>query len=449
MRMKGLVAFNVAAICSGRSTSIPAVSCAQIAVVPRPRGDGEINRLQTSRLHRWQPSLRGVAIGSTRPSGADLEGASLNSAQLDRASFEQAHLETASLNAAQLKETRLDNAQLQRALLNDADLKGALLDGARLDGASLKRAQLQGASLLQTHLEGASLFGARLQGALLDGASLYGASLNVARFQGASVQGASLMGASLDGADFDGASLLGAWLQGASLDGTAFGGASLAVAQLQGASLQQAILVATDLTGAYLWRTNRVDGRDPSYVKLVGVKGSNIWLPHWEDDQYVGQPWDEDVYEGLRETMETLVPGTLRDEALERIERLDCANPDTTLATGDPPWAWVPPLNPPPKAADWRNELERASEDGDGYNQKLEETLRWVLCSDDADAIYVLRGLLHVSPAPSRIEATGREAVRLVDFIMSKDCPVSDSLTAEDKANLLRIKQDALKKPGG
>ena len=31
---------------------------------------------------------------------------------------------------------------------------------------------------------------------------------------------------------------------------------------------------------------------------------------------------------------------------------------------------------------------------------------------------------------------------------MSKDCPVSASLTAADKARLLRIKQDAIEKAG-
>ena len=32
---------------------------------------------------------------------------------------------------------------------------------------------------------------------------------------------------------------------------------------------------------------------------------------------------------------------------------------------------------------------------------------------------------------------------------MSKDCPVSAVLTDTDKAKLLRIKQEAIKKPGG
>lgn len=42
--------------------------------------------------------------------------------------------------------------------------------------------------------------------------------------------------------------------------------------------------------------------------------------------------------------------------------------------------------------------------------------------------------------------ATGLEAPALVDFIMSKVCPVSTELTDDDKANLLKIKQHAEQK---
>ena len=49
----------------------------------------------------------------------------------------------------------------------------------------------------------------------------------------------------------------------------------------------------------------------------------------------------------------------------------------------------------------------------------------------------------------SAARRAGPEAPALVDFIMSKDCPVSASLTDADKANLLRIKQNAPKKSGG
>ena len=59
-----------------------------------------------------------------------------------------------------------------------------------------------------------------------------------------------------------------------------------------------------------------------------------------------------------------------------------------------------------------------------------------------------MRGVSHGGPF-SRLAATGPEAPGLIDFIMSPACPVSASLTDADKSRLLRIKQDATKKPGG
>jgi hypothetical protein len=61
-----------------------------------------------------------------------------------------------------------------------------------------------------------------------------------------------------------------------------------------------------------------------------------------------------------------------------------------------------------------------------------------------ANAIYILRRLVRGPAVPNngtaRIDA---EAPGLVDFIMSKDCPVSAALTDDDKAGLLRIKRSA------
>jgi hypothetical protein len=62
--------------------------------------------------------------------------------------------------------------------------------------------------------------------------------------------------------------------------------------------------------------------------------------------------------------------------------------------------------------------------------------------------IDILRGLLH-NGRTGQLAAVGPAAPALVDFILNKDCPVSASLTDADKAQLLRIKQEATKKPGG
>ena len=142
--------------------------------------------------------------------------------------------------------------------------------------------------------------------------------------------------------------------------------------------------------------------------------------------------------------MESLPAGDLRDKALDRIRSLDCANPDPTLASCDPS------IPPPPEAAAWRKALEDARVDDAAYAKALAAELKTLVCSAGDDATYILRGLLRGARYhESRLEAAGVEAPALVDFIMSKDCPVSAALTDADKAELLRIRQDALKKAGG
>ena len=63
----------------------------------------------------------------------------------------------------------------KRANLVRADLRGADLYGADLERANLVRADLRGANLYGANLEGANLYGANLEGA-----NLYGADLDYA-----------------------------------------------------------------------------------------------------------------------------------------------------------------------------------------------------------------------------------------------------------------------------
>ena len=333
---------------------------------------------------------------------------------------------------------RARGRDLRGAIFDFASLPKVDFEGADLQGASLHDAQLQGASLYDAQLQGARLDGAQLQGARLDGAHLRGASLYDAQLQGASLWGAHLQGASLDRAQLQGASLWDAQLQGASLDS----------AGLQGAGLQSAALEATDLTGAYLWRTNRPDS--PPKVTAIRMSGET-WLPEWIDAHAKRQPWDDKAYQALRTTIESLPPGNLRDQALERIETLGCASSDNTLASCEVSAAT------PREAAAWREALEKAARvDDKAYAEALAKVLKQLVCSggDEAididEAIHVLRG----GGFQERLEAAGAAASGLIDDLMtkdSKDCPVAAALTDGDRANLLRVKQfiEPAKKPGG
>jgi len=75
--------------------------------------------------------------------------------------------------------------------------------------------------------------------------------------------------------------------------------------------------------------------------------------------------------------------------------------------------------------------------------------LKSLVCSGGDNALHVLHGLSHEDASGrSRLSAAGSEAP-LVKFIMGKECPASASLTDADRAALLRIEQDAIKRAGG
>ncbi|HZZ25014.1 MAG TPA: pentapeptide repeat-containing protein [Roseiarcus sp.] len=345
-------------------------------------------------------------------------------------------LQGANFDFASLPKVDFTGADLRGASLVNAELQGASFVEAKLQGTNFERAKLQVAWLSRAKLEGADLNEAQLQGARLDGAELGGASL----------VGAGLQGAFLVSAKFQGASLGLAQLQGASLDRAQLRGASLDHAQLQGASLQVADLEATDLSNAFLWRTNRVEARpaDIEAPKLTAVRlkdGFDPWQPSlWPSrgNRKEPHPWDDKAYRDLRGTMESLPPGAYRDYALDRIQRLDCANPDPSLASCDPS------LPPPAEAAAWRKSLEDARVDDATYARAIAAVWKKLVCSGDDEALYALRGPLQGFPDP--LEAAGPEAPALIDFITSKDCPISSSLTADDKASLLSIKQGVIAK---
>jgi uncharacterized protein YjbI with pentapeptide repeats len=423
-------------------------------------------------------------------SGANLEGASLKSAQLDRASFDGAQLKRASLVGAQLPAARLLGAQLPGVRLDDAQLQGAALDGAQLqgawllraklqdakldnaqlqdaelDGAQLQRAslagvQLQRASLSTVQLGGASLDKAQLQGARLDGTQLQGARLDDAQLQGAQLDSAQLQGASLDGAQLQGAWLDGAQLQGASLHRANLEGASLYKAQLQAASFESSWLAgasfykadlrgaeftithlfANQLSEAQLWRSS---GRYAVHNAVLLLGATNAWKPVWVDEYDQVHPWDAEAYQRLRKMIETVPTADLRDKALARIHRLDCESPDPEDTGAGNFRCEETPKNDP-----WRESIERASVNYGAYSKALASWLKDLACSPGGNAPYVLSNLTFSSGdlflGQSRFADTGTEASELIGMIMSKDCPVSASLTEAVKARLLEIKQTAI-----
>jgi uncharacterized protein YjbI with pentapeptide repeats len=388
--------------------------------------------------------------------GAHLQGASLFLVKLQGAALDYAQLQGASFGGrAKLEGALRDYAKLQGAVLFGAQLQGWLRSlakfpgewpfRAQLQGASLGFAQLEGASLDLAQLQGAVLYSAQLQGAVLFGAQLQGAVLFGAQLQGAVLSFAQLQGAWLDSAQLQGASLFGAQLHGASLESTQLQGASLGFAQLQGAWLLSAQVRATDFRAALLWRTQwQIDptqfGPVHSGDKNKDAAWKAVWRPVDSDPDFEPLPWDTKAYAALRNSMNNIPEGQfrVREAALERIKSLDC----TAKALG----SCNPAAKPPPAVLDWQNQFARANVDDAAYSKALATELQNLVCANDANAIHILRGLSNEYFGPPRLAAAGREASALVDFIMSKDCPVSAALTDDDNASLLQLKQDAEKK---
>jgi hypothetical protein len=86
------------------------------------------------------------------------------------------------------------------------------------------------------------------------------------------------------------------------------------------------------------------------------------------------------------------------------------------------------------------------------YAEALATELRRLVCTGNADAIYIFRGLvdscfwrvlqLRADGSPLLRELK-REAPSLVDYITSENCPLAASLTNGEKEMLLAIKQAA------
>jgi uncharacterized protein YjbI with pentapeptide repeats len=366
---------------------------------------------------------------------------------------------------------RARGRDLSGALIEDAVLQKVDFEGANLQGANFFRSQLQGASLVRAKLQNANFLFSQLQGAVFHQAQLQGATLQAVQGKGADFATAQLQGANLEGADLKGASLAGAQLQGATLSQTALQGAQFdnaklqgtifALAQLQGASFQLAILEATDLSYAFLWRS---DGGGPSRffpnlttaadVKSIQfVEAAETWNPAWFNLGRT-QSWTEPAYQDLLKEIEAIPSGDLRTQALDRIRRLDCASSDPNVAPCD---ATSPPQS---ETAAWRISIESARVDGATYCKALATTLKTLLCSGNDDSPYILHQLanqpvgtsytpaLHAGYKGNRLAATGAEAPALIDYILSKNCPASASLTDTDRARLLEIKQEVMKHPG-
>ncbi len=112
-------------------------------------------RLEGVRLP--QASACNIKASGSMWDRADLTGARMLQADLNKASFNGALLDNAVLNQADLRRARMRGASLQNALFLKADLMESDLEGADLRGADLRGANLYRAGTWKANLKGARL----------------------------------------------------------------------------------------------------------------------------------------------------------------------------------------------------------------------------------------------------------------------------------------------------
>ncbi|MBM3602774.1 MAG: pentapeptide repeat-containing protein [Alphaproteobacteria bacterium] len=124
------------------------------------------------------------------------------------------------LEFANLQGAFLEGADMQRTWISNTDLRGAILNGANLQKASLPGIKLDGASLRGTNLCGAILFGSSLAEANLEGADLRNALVDYYNRGRTNWEKSNLWGADLCRAE-----LIGCLLKGSDLSLTDVSGA--------------------------------------------------------------------------------------------------------------------------------------------------------------------------------------------------------------------------------
>ena len=188
-------------------------------------------------------------------------------------------LNGASLQSAHLEKAVLIEAQLQGICLYKAHLQGADLTEAKLQEATLACAHAQKVSLVQAHMQRADLANAHLQGSVLNDARLHGASLQGALLQETGLNGTYLQGANLSVAKIQMASLGGAQMQGAILHMAELHGAVLTDAQMQGVYLRRAQLhgaIFSSLQGSQHLNETVRKSINPQPAQLHGVSSSVV-----------------------------------------------------------------------------------------------------------------------------------------------------------------------------
>jgi uncharacterized protein YjbI with pentapeptide repeats len=190
-----------------------------------------LDRVFANSVNLARAQLQGASLQGFFAPSANLASAGLSRVKAEKAVFDHSNLEGASLENALLRGASFLDANLTRARLAEADLSGAVLQGAEITDADFTAANLEDATLARLCLRKATFTGARFAKADLTGCDLEYLQLPAADFHGADLTGANLTASWMPDANFE-----NAWLRSAGLADVNWAGACLRGADLTGAS---------------------------------------------------------------------------------------------------------------------------------------------------------------------------------------------------------------------
>ncbi len=215
-------------------------------------GKASLKETQLSQAYLKDADLRESCLENIHLEYTNLEHAQLNNATIEGGFMTVTHLQKADLRDVQIRKVDLKYAHLEEADLRQAQIERTYFHGAHFEGAHLEGATLQGCLLIEAHLEEADLHQARLEKVDMSRAHLEGANLVEAFMEGVNLSEAYLERAILVQTNLQNAILIKARMEEARLAGAILKEASLNEVHLEGADLEYAHLEGADLLGAHL-----------------------------------------------------------------------------------------------------------------------------------------------------------------------------------------------------
>jgi uncharacterized protein YjbI with pentapeptide repeats len=237
--------------------------------------DKETTETFKAGLDAWKAKLQAYRGYRLDLRGANLQGADMAAKQPDGS---DAVFSGALLQGARIEGANLRMALIVGALLEKAQMKGGDFENAKMDSAVCWEVQMEGTILNWVHINGADIWEARMEGAYLMGARMERTTISEVGMEAADLSAARVDGAEFTETQMEGAVLTAARMEGASLNRVRMDGSTtLSVDTLAGAALRHMDCRAMQLSDDHL----RMCFGDATVILPKGIRPPWHW-PDWE-----------------------------------------------------------------------------------------------------------------------------------------------------------------------